>query len=115
MSQIIPRQTQAPSVPSAWELWELSEPNFLIAAATAAKMAVFATALAPDLEHAPEPPGGLLKIQVAGLHSVVWDAAVPRRAQHSVSQKFPGDADVTCRGSLFENHCFKSLNNPSSC
>lgn len=75
-------------------------------------MAVFSTALAPDLERAPEPPGGLLKIQVAGPHSVVWDAAGPGRAQHSVSQKFPGDADVTCRGSLLENHCFKNSKQP---
>lgn len=75
-------------------------------------MAVFATALAPDLEHAPEPPGGLLKIHVAGLHSVVWDAAGPGRAQHSVSQKFSGDADVTCQGSLLENHCSKNSKQP---
>ena len=40
-------------------------------------MAVFSAAVALDLAHVSESPGGLLKIQITGSTCLVWDAAGP--------------------------------------
>lgn len=47
-------------------------------------MAVFSAAVALDLAHVSESPGGLLKIQITGSTCLVWDAAGPGRAQQSI-------------------------------